>query len=148
VSQRIFCASESASALVEFALVLPFVLLLMAGVMEYARVWSTAIAVANAAKAAAQFGVQNTATSGDTAAINYAGRQDGLDAGSIAVTAVRTCRCADGATVSCVSGSCGAYGVPRVFVAATATKSVPFFLKLPGLPAAVDIRRTATLRVQ
>jgi len=141
-------ASETASAVVEMAVVIPVLLLIGIGVGDYARAYATGIAVANAAKAGAQFGAQSTATSGDTAAINNAARQDGLDAGAVTVTSSRVCRCADGAVVNCVTGNCASYGVPRVYIAVTATRNVTTIFNYPGLPASIPISRTATLRLQ
>lgn len=145
---RALRASETASAVVEMAVALPILLLIAIGVGDYARAYSTGIAVANAAKAGAQFGAQSTATSGDTAAINNAARQDGLDAGALIVTSTRVCRCADGTIVNCVTGNCTSYGVPRVYIAVTATRNVNTIFNYPGLPASIPISRTATLRLQ
>src|SRR5688572_19689468 len=114
-SSKSMWLKDAGSAAVEMAVVLPFLLLLIIGVADYARLFVTGIAVANAAKAGAQFGAQSTTTSGDTAAMNQAARQDGLEVGSITATSARVCRCSDGSVVNCVTGSCGSYGAPRVY---------------------------------
>lgn len=87
-------------------------------------------------------------TSGDFAAINLAARQDALDEGSITVTSSRVCRCADGSIVNCVTATCGTYGAPRIYVTVTASKTVDMLFNYPGLPAAINVSRTATLRAQ
>ena len=129
-------------------MVFPFLLILAVGVIDYTRVFSTAITVASAAKAGAQYGAQSTTTSGDTAQIHQAGRLDAGASAQLSLSSSRVCRCSDGVTVNCVTGSCGSYGAPRVYVAVTASKSVATLIKYPGLPASIPLSRTATLRVQ
>lgn len=143
-----FDSPRSGAALVELAVALPFLLLILVGVVDFARVYSTATTIANAARAGAQFGAQNVTTSGDTALINQAARQDAVDAVPLAVTSSRVCRCSNGSIVNCVTGNCGAYGAPRVYVLVTASKSVKMLIDYPGLPKNLSIGRTATLRVQ
>lgn len=143
-----FRASDAGAAAVELAVVLPVLMLLAIGIADYSRVFASAITVANAAKAGAQYGVQTTVTSNDTAAINFAARQDALDAGSITVTSTRVCRCADGSIVNCVTATCEAYGAPRIYVTVTVSKAVDMLFDYPGLPAAINVSRTATLRAQ
>jgi Flp pilus assembly protein TadG len=72
-----------AQALVELALTVPMLVALLIGAAELARVSYVAIEVANAAKAAAQYGAQNATTAADitgmkTAAANDAGNLTGL----------------------------------------------------------------------
>ena len=49
-------SSEHGGALAELAVVLPLLILIAIGVMDYGRVYFTAIAVANAARAGAEWG--------------------------------------------------------------------------------------------
>jgi|SRR5687768_1820105 len=143
-----FPRDERGTSAVELAFLLPVIILIAMGVADYARVFTTSISVSSAAKSGAQFGAQNTAKSGDTAAMNNAARQDGAEVGAITATSARTCRCENGTVVNCITGSCGAYGAPGVYVAVTASKSVAMLFKYPGLPATINVSRTATLRVQ
>lgn len=46
--------SQSGSAAIEFAIVLPMLLLLVIGMMEFSRAWSASAAVSGAARAAAR----------------------------------------------------------------------------------------------
>ena len=135
------------SAAVELATVLPVLTLLVIGVADFGRVHFTAITVANAAKAGAQFGAQSTVTSSDTAAMNRAARNEAADIGPILTSSGHFCRCPDGSTPSC-TGTCVGYGVPEVFVQVSATKSVSFLMNYPGLPSSVTVTRRATFRVQ
>ncbi|MGE5750399.1 MAG: TadE family protein [Gemmatimonas sp.] len=139
--------SEHGGAMLELAVVLPVLILIAIGVMDYGRVYFTSIAVANAARAAAEYGTAMTGNQNKTANIQSMALLDGAEAGSMTITPVTTCKC--GATVVACSGTtCAGYGVPRVYVAVTATKDVALILKYPGLPATVTISRTATFRLQ
>lgn len=71
--RRLF-RSDTGAAMVEFAVMLPFLLLLVTGVIEMGRYMSFGIVAAHAASAGAQYGAQNTSTmidtNGITAAVN------------------------------------------------------------------------------
>ena len=139
--------SERGGAMVELAVVLPVLILLAIGVMDYGRVFFTSITVANAARAGAEWGAQNQANSVKTSDLENFAKLDGTEAGTLVVTSSRTCKC--GATVvACSTASCAGYGVPRVFIAVTVTKDVALLIKYPGLPTTVTIARTATFRLQ
>jgi Flp pilus assembly protein TadG len=144
-----FWRSERGGALVELAVVLPVLVLIAIGVMDYGRVYYTSVTVANAARAGAEWGAYGRAGSStaDADIQNFA-KIEGAEAGTLTVTSSTVCRCSPtAATISC-SNSCGGYGAPQVYVTATATKSVALILKYPGLPASVTISRSATFRAQ
>jgi len=142
--------SERGGALVELAVVLPVLILIAIGVMDYGRVYYTSVTVANAARAAAEWGAYGrTGSSTSYSDIQNFGNLEGADAGTITITPTPpVCRCSPtGGTVSCTN-SCGGYGAPQVYVTATATKSVALILRYPGLPPTVTISRSATFRAQ
>src|SRR5687767_9578496 len=131
--------------MIEFVVALPLVLLLIVGVADYARIHSRAAVVATSARAGAQFGAQNLTTSGDTANINQAARNEGLEVGNVSVFSSRVCRCDNGATVNCITVSCVSYGAPRVYVVVTASMSLATLIDYPGLPRSIPVSRTASL---
>jgi Flp pilus assembly protein TadG len=146
---RRFRESNSATALIEFAIILPVFTLLAIGVADYGRAYFTAIRVANAATAGAQYGSQDTGYSGNTAGIAQAARNDAGDQ-TLVVNSSMSCRCAsDGPVVSC-SDPCGTYsdGFPQSYVQVTASKNVSMLIRYPGLPQTVSVVRTAIFRVQ
>ena len=140
-------AAERGGAMVELAVALPFLLLLAIGAVDYGRIHKTTILVANAARAGAQYGAQNTALSGDNAGMISAARNDAGDAALIVVPS-RFCKCPDGSSPSCSGGLCGTFGAPEVFVKDSVKKTATMILRYPGLPQTIDIIRTVTLRVQ
>ena len=141
--------SERGSAMVELAVVLPVLVLLAIGVMDYGRVYFTSIAVANAARAGAEWGAFARAGSylEDANMQNFA-KLDGAEIAPITVTSNHVCMCG-GTTVGCTGTTCpSGYGTPIVLVEVTATKTVALLLRYPGLPPSVTITRTATFRTQ
>lgn len=89
LQHRVF-SSQSGHALVELAMTLPIMVALLIGAAELGMVSYTAIEVANAAKAAVQYGAQNSTTAADTtgmktAAINDAGNLP-LSSSNVSVT--------------------------------------------------------------
>jgi Flp pilus assembly protein TadG len=134
--------------MVELAVVLPLLILLAIGVMDYGRVFFTSITVANAARAGAEWGAQNQANSVKTSDLENFAKLDGAEAGTLVVTSSRTCKCGGTDFPCATTPSCAGYGVPRVYIAVTVTKDVALLIKYPGLPTTVTIARTATFRLQ
>ena len=132
--------------MVELAVVLPVLVLIAIGVMDYGRVYFTSVAVSNAARAGAEWGISQPGNQTKFPEIEAFAKLDGAETGGITATAQRICKCG-GTTVSC-STTCGGYGVPRVYVEVTASKSVAMILNYPGLPSTITISRTATFRLQ
>jgi Flp pilus assembly protein TadG len=137
---------ESGTALLEMAIVLPFLLLAAIGVAEFGRVYFNAIRVANAATAGAQYGAQNIG-SYDAARIRQVARDDANDQ-ALQVTSSTACRCPGSEAVVVCSTTCVGYGSPQFFVEVAATKTHTFLLRYPGIPQSITVTRTATFREQ
>ena len=137
---------ESGSALLEIAVILPVLILLVLGVAEYGRVYFTGITVANAALAGAEYGAQSEGT-GDAALIQQVARDDAGDQ-TLVVTSGRICRCPGTDTVPCTTTCASGSGNPQFFVNVTASKSLALILRYPGIPATIQVSRTAAFRVQ
>jgi Flp pilus assembly protein TadG len=136
------------NAAVELALVLPILALMMMGAMDFARVFFTGVELASAVRAGVQYGAQSNARSGDSAGMTQAANDDAKDIGGITATATRYCQCSDGTSVDCLTGTCGAYGVPRIFVQVTGQKTFQPTFSYPGIPSAVNLNRRAIMRAQ
>ena len=139
--------SETGGALVELAVVLPILVLIAVGVMDYGRVYYTSVTVANAARAGAEWGAYGrTGSTTDNAKMQSFAQLEGAEAGTLNITSGLLCRCTPGgSTVSCTT-SCGGYGAPQTYVTVTATKTVNLILRYPGLPPTITISRSATFR--
>ncbi len=131
--------SERGTAFVEFAIVAPFLLLLLVGLVDFSRYAYDGLLAANAARAAVQYGAQNTITADDNAGMKSAAS---TDSGGLAVTATPNVFCeASGVPVSCTTA--GAVYYVEVVTTGTFTPLV----KYPGLPANVTVSAQAVMRV-
>ena len=138
--------SSRGGAAVELAVVFPVLLLLIVGAIDYGRMYFTSVTVANAARAGAEYGAQDVATSQKIAAIQNFALLDGADAGNTLRIAARTyCECAK-ASHACTACTGGA--APDIFVEVIATDTISTLLPYPGLPTRVPIVRKATFRSQ
>jgi len=152
------CRGKSA---MELALLLPLAFVLFMGILDFGRVFYSALAISHGARAGVQFGAQNNITSGDFAGMRQAALDAAGDVSGATADACRYCRCADG-TGSCSTCSPGAdgcstgsgclsacaSGAPQVYVQVTVDKVFTTLFPYPGLPNRADLNRRATMRVQ
>ena len=97
---------ERGVSTVEMALMLPFLLLLLIGVVDFAQLFRLAIEVSSAARAGAQYGYQNSATQTDTAGMIAAAEDEAADVTTWGANAASYgCMCSDGTEQSQVSSS-------------------------------------------
>src|SRR5690349_7378698 len=99
------CRTRRGSVLVEFALLSPFLLLLLAGCLDIGFLLRTALCVAEAARAGAQYGSTSPAKAYDTAGIQAAALDAAPNTPGLSATSERVCYCSDGTSVAC-TGSC------------------------------------------
>jgi Flp pilus assembly protein TadG len=167
ISDRHFCKPtssarrrfQSGQSLVEFAIVLPLLLLLLVGVIELGRYAYLAILVGNAARAGAAYGAQSPFTAGNpvvggTPAITIAANNDfqnnGQSISNLEITTAFVCSCDNVGTMSaidCTSGICpaGTNKVSSLQVTAKGTFSSLF--SFPGIPSSMVITRSAIIRI-
>ena len=138
---------RSGFATVEFALVLPLMLFLVAGVVDFTMLMRTAIAVADAARAGAAFGSLNASNAGNISGIQAAALAAAPDVTGLSATAAKTCQCSNGTVVNCSGGSCASGGV-RVYVQVTAQAVATALFGYPHLPYSGAIVATTTMRAQ
>jgi Flp pilus assembly protein TadG len=148
---------ERGAALVELAVVLPLLLVVLLGTIDFGRAFRTAMIVTNAARAGAQFGAQSLANAGNNSGIIAAAdavlAANGLASGP-SPTPTKLCQCAtnggaftDTSPVNNCSATCGG-GHLVVSVTVTATRTFSMTTPFPGLPDSVTITRGATARAQ
>jgi Flp pilus assembly protein TadG len=94
-----------AFATVEFALVAPLLMLLLAGVLDFAMLLRTATCAADAARAGTEYGSRSASTALDYAGMQAAALNSAPGVAGMTATATRSCKCVDGTSVSC-GGSC------------------------------------------
>ena len=154
-------------ALTEFVLVTPLAFLLFIGVLDFGRVFYTAMTVSHAARAGVQWGAQDNVRSGDFAGMRQAASDAAGDVSGVTTTACRYCKCADGtggcsscsgdsvlgaSTDGCsdASGclSACALDAPQVYVSVGVAKTFTTLFPYPGVPRTTQLNRTAIMRAQ
>ena len=137
---------RTGSALVEFALVAPLLLLLLAGVLNYSMALRTATAVANAARVGAQYCSRSPSNAADTAGIRAAAINSAPDVSGMTVTSSNSCQCPGGTPVDC-GGSCAA-GKKLMYVQVTARATSSAIFSYSGLPFTGNVAAQASMRAQ
>lgn len=134
------------STMIEFALTAPLLMLLAAGVLNYGMALRSAIAVAAAARAGAQYGSVSTANAADTVGMRAAALNAAPNLTGMVVTPVQVCRCSNGSAVSC-TGTCGS-GTVAMYVEVTARATALHIFRYAGLPFSGAVSSTAVMRAR
>jgi Flp pilus assembly protein TadG len=138
-------ARERGASLVEFALMIPFLALLLLGVIDFGRAYYVSVEVNNAASTGALYGTQNYT---DITGMQNAATGDAPDVSGIAAVATYGCECYDGThpSLNCTSqpSPCSVNVVNYVQVTTTATYK-PIF-PWPGIPSSLTMTGSARLR--
>lgn len=151
-SRRKRASAQAGVALVEFALVVPLLMLLLLGGIETGRFAYFSILVGNAARAGVQYGSQSLLTAGDSAGMKAAAEADGQNVpGLTATSAGLVCSCWNGTAASalpdCTPGSCPLGSHRVVYVQVTVTGTMNPLFQYPGLPSSYAVTRQAIMRV-
>ena len=133
-------------ATIEFALIAPVFLLLMAGALDYAMSIRTAACLADSARSAAQYGSLSVANSADTAGMASAAKNTSPGITGMSVTATRTCQCSGGVAVNC-TGSCNADKM-IVYVQVVTQATAHTVFEYAQLPFPSLVKGRATMRAQ
>lgn len=136
---------ERGSAVIELALIVPLLTLIAAGTMEFSRVFYTATAVANAARAGVQYAVQDPLNATDYTGMQQAAVRDGNDVSGMTATASQFCQCPDGSAASCGSGGCSN---KRTYVQVLTTATFNTMGTYPMVPNSVILNDKAVIRVK
>lgn len=152
---------ERGSALVELAAILPLVILLFLGALDFGRVFYFGMAVAQAARAAAEHGAQSVGASDDVTGMRTAGKAAvagdlTLIDGNFSPAPSRSCECATEAGVfsatspvnTCTGNPCASGGHLVITVNVTVTKTFTTLVNYPRLPNTMPITRTTRIRVK
>jgi Flp pilus assembly protein TadG len=134
------------TAVVEFALAAPLLLLLVAGVLDFAMALRTATAVADAARAGAQYGSLSAANASDTAGIRAAALAAAPGVSGMTASVVKSCQCPGGAAVSC-TGTCTG-GAMQVYVQVTTQATAATMFQYAGVPFSGAVTSRASMRAR
>jgi Flp pilus assembly protein TadG len=139
---------ENGQAILELVLVLPILLMLTLGVIEFGRAAYYDIAVADAARAGAQYASQSMANAYDQRSITQAALNNSqLDTGpGLGVAVQQFCACPGGG----VSGGCPTSGCtyPIVYVTVSTNYTLNPLFTYPGISSTFNLNGSSTLPVQ
>jgi Flp pilus assembly protein TadG len=139
--------SRRGIATIEFALLTLLLLLLVAGVLDYTMLLRTTIAVADAARAGAQYGSLSATHATDLNGMKAAASAAAPDIGAVTPTAAEVCQCSDGSTVYCTGGSCSS-GPVRIYAQVTVQAICGNLFSYAPLPFSGAVSATAKMRAQ
>ncbi|MGC1186793.1 MAG: TadE family protein [Candidatus Acidiferrales bacterium] len=150
---------ERGVSTIEVALMLPFLLLLVMGVVDFGQMFHLAIEVSSAARAGAQYGYQNSATQTDTPGMIAAAEDDASDVTTWGVNAASYgCMCSDGTDqsqiASSTSGSASLCTTPQSSCTSKGTQLVNYvqvqtqatytpMFPWPGVPSSITLNGKA-----
>jgi Flp pilus assembly protein TadG len=139
--------SECGASLVEMAIIMPLLLLIAFGVIDFGRAYYLVPEIAGAAHAGAIYGSQNPP---DITGTERAAQLNAPDVSNLSATATWGCECSDGTNQEsgsiCVNTppSCSMNVVYFVTVQASAAYS-PLF-PWPGIPSTIPLSKSTTIR--
>ena len=157
---KVRSTGDAGGALIELALVLPVLVLIFVGTIDFGRVFYTSQSLTNAARAGVQYGAHSAARSADIPGMENTAEAASSSPG-ITATATRLCQCANDAgdfspttptandclspqATACPSG----HRVVTVTVTTTKTFNTLMAGGLPGFLQSMNLTRTATMRAQ
>jgi Flp pilus assembly protein TadG len=140
-------AGKRGTAVLEFAVMLPLILMLLAGALDYSLLMRTAISVADAARAGAQYGSLSAANASNVAGMQSAALNAAPDVPGLAAAAVKVCKCSNGTVVNCSGGSCSS-GPVRVYAQVTASATAAPLINYSLVPFAGAVSKTVSMRAQ
>jgi len=153
---------DRGGAMVEFALVLPLLVLLCMAAGDFGRIYFHALTVVNAASSAVHWGSLDSGFAAQRSEMESRAIGDAKNLTGVTATATMFCDCppadpddftTDGTPVDCalagVQGTCteGAYGLPRVYVRTDLTQTFRAVGPYPGIQATSPVSRSAYMRV-
>ena len=139
---------QKGNALIEFALCSVLLLIITAGVTDFARLFTIADMAVSAAAAGTQYGALSPAHYGDFAGMQDAALEDTGYLDGATATASQTCYCnVGGSAVTCPATGCGG-GSPEAYI--KVETSVPFtpIFTYPWIPSVLSVSGSSSVRVQ
>ncbi len=135
--------NEDGNALVEFALIVPVLLIMIMGLVDAGRAIGANARLGNGVTAGLRYALTDSYA---VTAISSAALDGSRYAASDVTVAVqRFCECPDGTAVDC-SGTCTA-GFKRIYVLVAMTRTQDTIFSYPVIGSSVTVSRTSSLQV-
>jgi Flp pilus assembly protein TadG len=137
--------AEEGSALVEFSLTMPVVVVFCLVAISFALVVQQDIALTDAVAAATKYGANGHGN--DLAGMQSAATTSGSGISGMVVTATKYCSCSPGGEVVSCTTTCYPFPItPAQYVSVTATAPAPLLFAITGLPSSLPLSASSTLR--
>lgn len=136
---------ERGAIVVELGLMMPFLAILVVGLLEYAQAIRQSISLEHAARAGAEYALRFPA---DSSGIQMAVANSGaVDPTNLTVTSSQFCECPDGTSIGC-SDTCTSGGTPNAYVQVAVMQPAMDTLQITGLLNGRVISGSAVLRIR
>lgn len=135
---------RSGNALVELALVAPFLVAITLGVIDFGRGTQASMSLRSAARVGAEYVSRTGDPAGATAIVANAAN---LKAETLSVTPVMFCECANGVSATCGTNCPDGTGARR-FISITASQPFSTLVPYPMVSRPMTLTGRAILRVQ
>ena len=129
------CRGDRGQSLLEFALAMPFLMILMLGVVDFGRVYFAYVSVTNGARTGADFAADSPTAAADI---------DGIRSAALAETLELLNTSSENPQVSVQTGT-DSQG--HLFADVTMQYTFTTIFPWPGLPSSMDVVRTVRSRV-
>jgi Flp pilus assembly protein TadG len=139
--------AESGNMLLEFALSSSLLFLLMFGVIDFSRIFSSACAVQGAARAGTQYGMLSPAHYNDFTGMQTAALADAGNPAAMTATASQFCACSIGGTRQSCPATCSS-GTPETYIEMDVAMPYTTIASYPGVPATTNLAARSIVRVQ
>ena len=144
---RAFRCADQGNVTVELALLLPIMLVVLAGLFQFGSSIFDSLKLESAARAGAQYAMIDPTNA--TEIQNTVLDAIGGDTSDVQVTATHYCQCPGSQTqVDCAAANCTGGVAPHQFVAITADRPFTSILWLPALASISEVSGHAIIRVQ
>ena len=134
---------ERGNAVVEFALIVPVLLIMIMGLVDAGRAIGANARLGNGVTAGLRYALSDSYATDAIAAAAMLGSR--YASGEASVTVTRFCECPDGSAVAC-SDTCAA-GFKRIFVQVDMARTQPTVFSYPVIGSSVTVSRTGSLQV-
>ena len=155
-ASRSCLTGDSGQGLIELALTLPLLILILLGGAEFARFAWASIETANAARAGVQYGAQSNITAADTAGIQTAALNDGVNLAGLTATSSSWCACSTAPTTQLAGAgggcptalsNCASPAIVLEYVQVNTSSTIRPLFHWPGLPATFTPTGSAIMQV-
>jgi hypothetical protein len=133
---------------VEFALVLPFLLMLVMGAYDFGRGFTEKLRLNSAARAGTQYALANYNMVGNESGVIQSARADAEDGdGTLTVTPRYYCTCLTGGEIACGTG-CAGREVPMRYIEVDVSGPFELMFDYPMTTSSMTLQGHAELRLR